>query len=104
MNADCRACISAHTRANKPQTIQSQGSIDYVLKLRHALDDAGFGKVGITVEAEPWDPLVRSALTNATFKGAIAAGSAHYPCNQTVNSAATIQVGRSHTLPRRGGR
>ena len=45
------------------------------------------------MQAEPWDPLVQNALSNATFKRAIAAGSAHYPCNQTVNSVATVQVG-----------
>lgn len=69
-----------------------QGNTDYTVELRHALDKSGFGHVGITVEAT-WEPLVRKALTNKTFNASIVAGSAHYPCNQTTNSEATVSAG-----------
>jgi galactosylceramidase len=68
-----------------------QGSTDYVIELRHALDKAGFDKVGITVEAT-WEELVRKALTNSTFNASIVSGSAHYPCNATTNSEATVNA------------
>ena len=58
-----------------------QGSADYVVQLRAALDDAGFAGVGITMEAT-WQPLINQVLTNPLNASIVAAGK-HYPCNET---------------------
>jgi galactosylceramidase len=68
-----------------------QGSTDYAIKLRAALETAGFGHVGITVEAT-WQPLINSVLTNRAFNASVAAASKHYPCNST--SAAALRAGK----------
>ena len=66
---------------------EAQGSVDYVLALRKALDARGFGNVGITVEAT-WQPLIRNnILHNATFNVSVAAATLHYPCNTTCTEA-----------------
>ena len=81
----------AHTHTHRNE--RPQGSTDYTVKLRRALDQAGFGRVGITVEAT-WEELIRKALTNSTFNDSIVAGSAHYPCNATTNSEATVNASK----------
>ena len=65
---------------------QSQGSVDYVLKLRKRMDENGFDQVGITVEAT-WQRLIDKVLDDPDFNNSIAAASLHYPCNQTCHSA-----------------
>jgi galactosylceramidase len=58
-----------------------QGSVDYVIALRKALDREGFPDVGITVEAT-WQPMIKNnVLTNPAFNASIVAASKHYPCN-----------------------
>lgn len=52
-----------------------------MVKLRKALDAAGFKHVGITMEGT-WQPLADQVLTNATFNASVAAVSEHYPCTQ----------------------
>lgn len=59
-----------------------QGSVDYVITLRNALDTAGFRNVGITIEAT-WQELVDQIAVNASFNASIVAASKHYPCNET---------------------
>jgi galactosylceramidase len=63
-----------------------QGSTEYVVQLRKALDAGGFPDVGITVEAS-WQPLINNVLTNAAFNASVAAASKHYPCNSTCSAA-----------------
>lgn len=63
-----------------------QGSVDYVVRLREALDRSGFERVGLTIEAS-WQELIGNVLTNATFNASVAAAAKHYPCNETVESA-----------------
>jgi len=70
-----------------------QGSSDYIVKLRKALNTAGFERVGITVE-ETWQELIDKVKTNATLNASIVAGSSHYPCNSTTRSNETIAVGK----------
>eukprot|EP00937_MAST-01D_sp_MAST-1D-sp2_P003472 g3472.t1 len=59
-----------------------QGSADYIVRLRQALDGAGFAGVGITMEAT-WQPLVQQLLSNATLNASVRAAGKHYPCNET---------------------
>jgi galactosylceramidase len=68
-----------------------QGSADYVIQLREALDASDFSHVGITIEAD-WEPFIKHILTNTTLNTSVAAASAHYPCNATVNSAIARQA------------
>jgi galactosylceramidase len=68
-----------------------QGSTAYVEQLKKALASAGYGHVGITVEAT-WEELIRKALTDPVFNASIVAGSAHYPCNATENSQAAVNA------------
>lgn len=63
-----------------------QGSVDYVVNLRKALDNNGFKDVGITVEAT-WQRLIDQVLVNETFNASVVAGTKHYPCNSTVEPA-----------------
>lgn len=66
-----------------------QGSTDYVISLRKALDAEGFKDVGITMEAT-WQELINNVLTNPAFNASVYAATKHYPCNDT--SAPAIQV------------
>ncbi|KAG7361104.1 glycosyl hydrolase family 59 protein [Nitzschia inconspicua] len=63
-----------------------QGSVEYVTKLRKALDQSGFKTVGITVEAT-WQKLIDQALDDSDFNQSIVAATMHYPCNKTCPSA-----------------
>jgi galactosylceramidase len=63
-----------------------QGSVEYVSKLRQAMDQNGFQNVGITVEAT-WQKLIDRALDDADFNRSIVAATMHYPCNKTCHSA-----------------
>jgi hypothetical protein len=68
-----------------------QGSADYVVDLRRALDASGFSGVGITIEAS-WQTFVNKLPTNATLDAAVAAVSAHYPCNASARSATAMRA------------
>jgi hypothetical protein len=68
-----------------------QGSADYVIMLRRALDDNGFSNVGITIEAS-WQTFEKKILTNATLNASVAAVSAHYACNATPRSTIAMQA------------
>lgn len=63
-----------------------QGSVEYVTKLRKAMDQNGFQDVGITIEAT-WQRLVDKVLEDPTFNQSVAAATMHYPCNRTCLSA-----------------
>lgn len=63
-----------------------QGSTDYVIGLRKALDANGFKNVGITVETT-WQPLINQVLTNPEFNASVLAATKHYPCNTTSNAS-----------------
>jgi hypothetical protein len=63
-----------------------QGSTDYVIRLRNALDRENFAHVGITMEAT-WQELIDKVLTDPVFNASVLAATKHYPCNDTCTPA-----------------
>lgn len=72
---------------------RSWGGVDYVVRLRAALDAAGFGTTGIVVGDDGGsnaDDFVALGRANATFAAAVHAIGLHYPCVAT--GAAAVEA------------
>ena len=68
------------------------GSVDYVLRLRGALDAAGLGETRIVVpDGGDCAGVTGAAATNASFAAAVYALGEHYPCKRSC--PATAEVG-----------
>jgi galactosylceramidase len=82
---------TAHPSAIGIYNERSWGSIDYVVTLRNALDEAGLSNTKIIVpDGGDCASVTAAAASNSSFAAAVFALGEHYPCHRACPATATV--------------